>query len=327
MSDSMDGMSKEEWRRSMLLNTPDEAALEAKLARVKEFKQKRKETTTLQSNDSKNRKKSWKSSDEAHKDEIARSRRTANMQREQTRRLPDYLAKTDKPPAPPYIKEYKAAVAGGPRGQATVMFEDADDALKFAQTTTKHASAVALAIPALPLEARAIDNSIHVEDLTTPAGKLLPVDRSLLPPLEHFELEDFLEKDKPNEEWLANGPTSGAVPYWVDGEWTWVSADVLSYDSDTQRFMVRVRGDPGGAKKRASMALGGEAAEEDEEAQPVKGVVRLNLRFEDEDPVMFEQRRRAAEEGRKAVITSLRFDKMVMARNIPKVTDLLCSAT
>ena len=38
---AMDGMSKAEWRRSMLFNVPDEVALEAKLDRIKAFKEKR----------------------------------------------------------------------------------------------------------------------------------------------------------------------------------------------------------------------------------------------------------------------------------------------
>jgi hypothetical protein len=349
----MDGMSKEEWRRSMLLNTPDESALEAKLDRLKQFKQKRKESTmgrtqgrsssqkasstakveeaatgsVVPSKDASNRVKSWKSREEVHKEELSAARKRGNMQREQTRRLPDYLAKTNRPPVPPYVAEYKASVSGGPRGQATVMFEEAEDAFEFATTATKHSSMIALAIPALPEEARAPDKTIKVAELTTAAGKLLPVDRSLLPPLEHFELDEFIEKDKSNEEWLSMGPTTGAVPYYVNDQWAWVSADVLSYDSSEQRFMVRVRGDPGGAKKRASIALGSKntASEKDgggaeqHKDQPLKGVARLNLRFDREDPVMFEQRRRAAEEGRRAVITSLRFDKMVMAREISKV--------
>jgi len=208
------------------------------------------------------------------------------------------------------------------------MFEEAEDAFEFATTAGKHSTMVSEAISALPEEARAPDTTIKVEELTTAAGKLLPVDRSLLPPLEHFELDEFLEKDRPNEEWLSKGPTTGAVPYWVGGEWAWVPADVLSYEPRTQQFTVQVQGDPGGAKKKASVALGakygggeGKTSEGAEQQQKcaVKGVVRLNLRFDAEDALMFEQRRRAAEEGRRGVITSLRFDKMVMAREISKV--------
>ena len=345
-------VSKEEWRKSMLFNCPDEVALEAKLDRIKQFKKMREESAKgtkakapvgkakvdatlagIQRSagigsdgrlelDSANRFKAFKSREALAADETNQRRRRTNGQREQMRRLPDYLAPANDPPPAPYVLEYKAAVSSRPRGQATIKFEEAADAAEFAAVASGHASAVAKSISGLPEEVRAVDNGVQVASLTTAAAKVLSVDRALLPPLEFFELADFVEKDKPPEEWLADGPCDGAVPYWrAEGSaWDWAPCQVLGYHEG--KYEVQIKGDPGGQKKAAAAAVGGKAPKLGEDAYQPKWVSRLNLRFESEDPHMFEQRRRAAQEGRQQIITSLRFDKMVTTRDIPQVSSL-----
>jgi len=293
----------------MLFNCPDEVALEAKLDRIKQFKKMREEAAKgtkakpaagkakvdatlagIQRKagtgsdgrlelDSANRYKAFKSHAAAAAAEANARRRRTNGHREQMRRLPDYLAQTNNPPPAPYVLEYKKAVAGGPRGQATINFEEAEDASGFAAVAAGHASAVAVAIRGLPEEARAAAGGVDVPSLTSAAAKVLSVDRARLPPLENFERADFVEKDKVPEAWLAEGPCGGAVPFWQEGAWGWAPCRVLGYQGGT--FEVQVQGDPGGSKAS-------------EDLRSTKRVSRLNLRFDDEDPQMFDQRRRAA---------------------------------
>ena len=265
--------------------------------------------------DAKNCFKLFKSPEELRSEELNALRRRANSNREEARRLPDYLATASRS-REDFVDDYKRSVAGGPRGQATVNFEEAEDAAGFAALASGHGSTVALAIQGLPDEERAIDDSIRVGDLTSVGAKLLAVDRAKLPPLEHFEHSDFTDKDRPPAEWLAGGPTGAAVPYWSNGEWTWAACEVVTYDDEDKKFEVRIKGDPGGNKKKAAAALGTKPPKAGEDGD-VKRVRRLNCRFDAEDAFMFEQRRRAAQEGREQVITSLRFDEMVTQRAIP----------
>ena len=157
----------------------------------------------------------------------------------QTRPLPDYLVPVDRPPVAPFVAEYKRRVAGGPRGQPTVRCVDGRDAAALAAKASAHGGLVAFGgdgaattssfsssggggdgyIRGLPEELRddaaeeelasgawsgtAISTGgVKVNDLLTPAGRLLKVDRSALPPVEFFEDGDLCELDPPPEQWI-----------------------------------------------------------------------------------------------------------------------------
>jgi hypothetical protein len=278
----MDGMSKEEWRKSMLFNCPDESALEAKLNKIKDFKQRRAESmkgntskgngkvtkskdvviddttrelltsetnaTTFTSSalvlggstggggggmDVTNRPKSWKRDEEKHKEELEAIRRAKNKQREDMRKFPDYLAPMQgKPPLPPFISDYRNAVRNGPRGQPTVNFDDAQIAKEYASKASMHALQVSQEIKALT--SPSLRNDELNKDAQSKGAKLLSVDRSKLPPLEEFEVNDFVELDKSPEEWLSSNDgdevVTGHIPFWQSGGWSWLKCAVLRYE-------------------------------------------------------------------------------------------------
>lgn len=92
-------------------------------------------------------------------------------------------------------------------------------------------------------------------------------------PLEHFDDSEF-EKLSP-EEWLKLGEEDGGTPavskYYEDGELVWAPCRVIGYDADAEEY--EIRWDATNKSKR---------------------VKRLNLRFEAEDPELFQARCEAA---------------------------------
>lgn len=77
----------------------------------------------------------------------------------------------------------------------------------------------------------------------TPAAGLLRIDRSVLPPLEHFLPDDGAPAKSPEELLKAGedveGAEEGAVPrgqapFFKDDEWEWRGCDVLSYNQESE---------------------------------------------------------------------------------------------
>ena len=114
----------------------------------------------------------------------------------------------------------------------------------------------------------------------------LKIDQSKLP-LEIFDSTDYELLDKSPSEWLESG-RDGFAPYYISGQWIWKEAEVLGYNSETGKYIIRFGAD----------------------GKP-KEVHRLNLRMGKESPIHFEERRTEAEKGRTEAKQIMRFDHFV----------------
>ena len=126
---------------------------------------------------------------------------------------------------------------------------------------------------------------VSKEELTHDAD-FLKIDQSKLP-LEMFDSLEYEAVDKSPEEWLNSG-SGGFTPFYHMGKWIWRRVNVLSYDPVAEEYQVHFL--PDGIKK---------------------GVHRLNLRFEQESEIMFNDRRNVAEEARSEAKQIMRLDHFI----------------
>ena len=115
----------------------------------------------------------------------------------------------------------------------------------------------------------------------------LKIDQSKLP-LEMFDNVEFADKDLTPQQWIASG-SAGKSPYFHNGSWLWRNVQVLSYDDTKGEFTVKFM--PDGIEKT---------------------VRRLNLQFDQEDPVIFNERKRIAEEARDEAKRIIRLDHFIL---------------
>ncbi|CAM9110379.1 unnamed protein product, partial [Ectocarpus fasciculatus] len=114
----------------------------------------------------------------------------------------------------------------------------------------------------------------------------LKVDLSKLP-IEMFDDLEYEAADKPPAEWVAS--KSGAQsPFFHNHNWMWRRVEVLSYNEQTKKYVVRFL--PDGIEKE---------------------VHRLNLKFDQEDPDKFELRRNKADAGRNEAKQAMRLDHFI----------------
>ena len=114
----------------------------------------------------------------------------------------------------------------------------------------------------------------------------LKIDQSKLP-LEIFDNVEFADKDLSPQQWIRSG-SGGKSPYFHNGVWMWHTVEVLGYDADTNEYMIKFV--PDGIEKK---------------------VRRLNLQFDQEDPVIFKERKRIAEEAREEAKRIIRLDHFI----------------
>ena len=114
----------------------------------------------------------------------------------------------------------------------------------------------------------------------------LKIDQSKLP-LEMFDNVEFAEKDLSPKQWIKSG-SAGKSPYFHNGTWIWHAVEVLGYDEETSEYTVKFV--PDGMEKK---------------------VRRLNLHFDQEDPVIFKERKRIAEEARDEAKRIMRLDHFI----------------
>lgn len=136
-------------------------------------------------------------------------------------------------------------------------------------------------------EAKALKSlyEIKPEDLLR-QHDFLKIDQSKLP-LEIFDNIDVEEKDNSPAVWLAS-KSAGKSPYFHNNTWVWRPVEVNGYNEATREYLVKFL--PDGMEKR---------------------VRRLNLQFDQEDAVIFTERKRVAEEAREDAKQIMRLDHFV----------------
>eukprot|EP01035_Chromulina_nebulosa_P018662 gene18662-24408_t len=114
----------------------------------------------------------------------------------------------------------------------------------------------------------------------------LKIDQSKLP-IEIFDNLEYEMNDKPPSEWIATG-CNATSPFYRDGNWIWRQCKVLSYDDTTQLFQIKFL--PDGLEKH---------------------VKRLNIKFDLENSLSFDERRNSAEEFRNEAKSVMRLDYFI----------------